>query len=208
MLVRAAISFVLVAHALAKGPLHTLPEDPYAFPKYHVSYLNGLPVLNETADKWLRDGLRGGDLEFLEQPWHDEVHWDRAQKLRQIGSGDEQLTEKVRPYNDRRSSSPYSVYSVFIQKSSSPTSTYSLELMKLGPRMSYLCLIPPTLEQSQSVPQDEPPVEATLAHSWSLLQPLAGSCIYVSSLRISYGLRAFKVQSAAPSRLVHVRLLS
>lgn len=52
-----------------------VPEDPYAFPKYRVVYLNGLPVLNETAQRWLQTGLRGGEAEFLEQhveagsPW-------------------------------------------------------------------------------------------------------------------------------------------
>lgn len=96
MFALAAISFAVVAHALAaRGPLHSLPEDPFAFPKYRVSFLNGHPVLNETADKWLRDGLRGGDLEFLDQPWH-EVHWDRSQKLREIGSGQEGSSEQVR----------------------------------------------------------------------------------------------------------------
>lgn len=95
MFTLAAISFAFVAHTLARGPLNSLPEDPFAFPKYRVSFLNGHPVLNETADKWLRDGLRGGDLEFLEQPWH-EVHWDRSQKLREIGSGDEVPLDQVR----------------------------------------------------------------------------------------------------------------
>ena len=46
-----------------------IPEDPHAFPKYDVTFLNGLPVLNETAERWLRDGLQGGLLEFLEEPW-------------------------------------------------------------------------------------------------------------------------------------------
>jgi protein OS-9 len=46
-----------------------IPEDPHAFPKYDVTFLNAFPVLNETADRWLRDGLKGGLLEFLEEPW-------------------------------------------------------------------------------------------------------------------------------------------
>ena len=58
---------------LATARLHhsLVPEDPYAFPKYRVTFLNGLPVLNETAQRWLRDGLDGGELEFLEQPWRE-----------------------------------------------------------------------------------------------------------------------------------------
>ena len=53
------------------GRIHAslIPEDPHAFPKYDVAFLNGLPVLNETAERWLRDGLEGGHLEFLEEPW-------------------------------------------------------------------------------------------------------------------------------------------
>jgi protein OS-9 len=48
---------------------HALAEDPFAFPKYRVTFLNSLPVLNETAERWLKHGLSGGELEFLGQPW-------------------------------------------------------------------------------------------------------------------------------------------
>ena len=59
--------------ALVSARLHhsRVPEDPYAFPKYRVSFLNGLPVLNETAQRWLQEGLRGGEPEFLDQPWSE-----------------------------------------------------------------------------------------------------------------------------------------
>ena len=59
--------------ALVSARLHhsRVPEDPYAFPKYRVSFLNGLPLLNETAQRWLHEGLRGGEDEFLEQPWRE-----------------------------------------------------------------------------------------------------------------------------------------
>jgi len=67
------LSICLIAAARLHHSL--VPEDPYAFPKYRVTYLNGLPVLNETADRWLREGLQGGELEFLDQPWKDaHVH--------------------------------------------------------------------------------------------------------------------------------------
>lgn len=52
-----------------------VPEDPYAFPKYRVAFLNGLPVQNDTAQQWLKDGLRGGELEFLDQPWEENASW-------------------------------------------------------------------------------------------------------------------------------------
>lgn len=66
--------------------VHSLPEDPFAFPKYRVTFLNGLPLQNDTAERWINDGLRGGELEFLDQPWH-EVHWDGSRPLKEIGSG-------------------------------------------------------------------------------------------------------------------------
>lgn len=62
----ALVSARLVHHSL-------IPEDPHAFPKFNVAFLNGLPVLNDTAQRWLRDGLPGGELEFLNEPWHN-VH--------------------------------------------------------------------------------------------------------------------------------------
>ena len=83
------VCILLAAHLLAVSArlLHSLPEDTYAFPKYRVSFLNGLPVLNETAERWLREGLRGGELEFLDQPWkHDD--WTPSAHLKEIGSGD------------------------------------------------------------------------------------------------------------------------
>ena len=52
---------------LVRAGLHSLPEDPYAFPKYRVAFLNAHPVLNHTAEHWLAYGLRGGESEFLEQ---------------------------------------------------------------------------------------------------------------------------------------------
>lgn len=64
--------------------LHLLPEDIYAFPKYSVEFLNGIPVLNETAHKWLRQGLLGGEPEFLDQPWHDQPPSNR----KELDSGD------------------------------------------------------------------------------------------------------------------------
>lgn len=47
----------------------SIPEDTFAFPKYRLSFLNGLPLQNQTAERWLRDGLRGGEQEFLDN-WH------------------------------------------------------------------------------------------------------------------------------------------
>jgi hypothetical protein len=56
----------------ASRSLHSIPEDTYAFPKFQVTFLNSLPVINETAERWLKEGLRGGELEFLDQTWKED----------------------------------------------------------------------------------------------------------------------------------------
>ena len=48
----------------------SLTEDFFAFPKYRVTFLNGLPVLNETAERWLHVGIKGGESEFLGHEFH------------------------------------------------------------------------------------------------------------------------------------------
>jgi protein OS-9 len=64
--------------------LHSLPDDLYAFPKYRVTFLNGLPLLNETAERWLREGLRGGEAEFLDHP----TQWEEPSPYKHIDSGE------------------------------------------------------------------------------------------------------------------------
>lgn len=81
-----ALSLALGLQAVAARLLQALPEDPYAFPKFRVTYLNGLPVLRDTADRWLRDGLRGGEPEFLDQHWKEGNARAHA-SLKGIGSG-------------------------------------------------------------------------------------------------------------------------
>ena len=63
------LALISSALNLVAARLHSLPEDPHAFPKFKVTFLNNLPVLNETAKKWLSQGIPGGELEFLNQPW-------------------------------------------------------------------------------------------------------------------------------------------
>ena len=76
---------------LGAARLHNslVPEDPYAFPKYRVTFLNGLPVLNETAQRWLQTGLNGGEAEFLEQTPPDGVSW-APPAVKSIEGGSEQ----------------------------------------------------------------------------------------------------------------------
>ncbi|KAF5365602.1 hypothetical protein D9758_003228 [Tetrapyrgos nigripes] len=70
--------------------------------------------------------------------------------------------------------------SEFLDQDSLPSSaSYSLELLKMGPRDSYLCLIPDPLELPPEPAEDlESESALTPAHTWSLLQPLTGTCLY------------------------------
>jgi hypothetical protein len=58
---------------------------------------------------------------------------------------------------------------------------HSIEHMKMGPRDSYLCFIPKPLDNPPIMPEDESNADTTPARSWSLLQPLSGTCLYVCS---------------------------
>lgn len=89
---QATLSLGLALHVATARLLHSLPEDTYAFPKYRVTFLNGLPVLKDTAEQWLQDGLRGGESEFLDQPWK-EGSASTHTSLKGIGSGDSQEAE-------------------------------------------------------------------------------------------------------------------
>ncbi|KAJ4488099.1 hypothetical protein J3R30DRAFT_3654443 [Lentinula aciculospora] len=141
--------------------LHSLPEDPHAFPKFKVTFLNNLPVLNETAQKWLSQGISGGELEFLNQPWdHPTGQVPLNLGLKEIDDG---------LFGESGSSSPV------LSESHIP---YSLEHMKMGPRDSYLCLVPKALDLSSPSSDYNSDEEITPARSWSLLQPLSGSCLY------------------------------
>ena len=65
-----AIFLSLLPSIASSRSHHALPEDTYAFPKHRVSCLR--PVFNQTAQRWLKDGLNGGELEFIDQPWKEE----------------------------------------------------------------------------------------------------------------------------------------
>lgn len=51
--------------------------------------------------------------------------------------------------------------------------------MSLGPKQSYICLVPKPIESPQVLQDDDFNVEINPARSWSLLQPLTGTCLYV-----------------------------
>jgi hypothetical protein len=73
--------------ALAHARRFHLPEDTYAFPKYRVAFLDNLPLRNDTAQTWIRDGLRGGEREFLDQHSKQD-DWNIPPSSKEIGSGD------------------------------------------------------------------------------------------------------------------------
>lgn len=80
--------FVISPIALATARLlYSGPEDPYAFPKYRVTFLNDFPVINETAQHWIQDGLRGGEREFLGESG-DPPAWYSQAAMKEIGSSD------------------------------------------------------------------------------------------------------------------------
>lgn len=63
--------------------------------------------------------------------------------------------------------------------STNTSADYTLEHMKMGPRDSYLCFIPAPLDLPPPSVEEEVDDNVTPAHSWSLLQPLSGTCLYV-----------------------------
>lgn len=132
--------------------LHSLPDDPYAFPKFRVAFLTP-PILNDTAQRWLSDGLRGGQAEFFDHS---------SSFPKEIDGVDAVQSQDTSSIN----SLPLS------------TGMYTLEHMKMGPRNSYICLIPEPPDISPSSTPDESDSEVSPARSWSLLQPLTGTCLY------------------------------
>ena len=76
----------------------SLADDLYAFPKYRVSFLNGQPVLNETAERWLQHGLNGGEREFLDQPW-SEAHPPATSARKEIeGAEGQSVSSSLQAY--------------------------------------------------------------------------------------------------------------
>ncbi|KAF9456781.1 hypothetical protein BDZ94DRAFT_1203843 [Collybia nuda] len=145
------LSLLVAAHlfaaATARRLLHSLPEDTYAFPKFHVVFLNGQPVPKHTAHNWLTHGLVGGEQQFLHH-----------------------TTTNGHPVSPKEIESGGPLQSL--------PANYSLEQMKMGSGNSYLCLIPKSAPSTPAPPEEEEPDDLVPARGWSLLQPLAGTCLY------------------------------
>ncbi|KAF8334059.1 uncharacterized protein EI90DRAFT_3015120 [Cantharellus anzutake] len=136
----------------------SIPEDLYAFPKFRVSFLNGFPLLNDTAQGWLAEGIPGGEDEFLGRVSHRN---DQPSKLRKEISehGNEPLTTALQDS---------------VAAASPPL---GLHLMKMGTKASYLCLIPqpPPSTAFSSAEEYTPAHPRRAGNSYSLC--LKGVCI-------------------------------
>ncbi|KAG2041710.1 hypothetical protein BDR03DRAFT_990735 [Suillus americanus] len=152
-----AIAFTLFysLYSVQARLLYSGPEDLYAFPKHRVTFLNNLPVQNETAQHWLNEGLRGGESEFLNDRW-DEPAWFSNAVYKEIGSSElEMSNDASQIYN----------------------SGYMLNHMKMGPDNEFICLIPPARDTPIQV-QENVDQDTVLRNGWSLLEPLSGKCLY------------------------------
>ncbi|PVG02797.1 hypothetical protein CPB86DRAFT_725142, partial [Serendipita vermifera] len=133
----------------------SIPEDIYAYPKFKIQFLNSRPLLNFTAQQWLQHGLNDEN-EFLGLPKSSSSPTNLYKK---IASGP---ADELAPSNDDAA-----------QPASAPLPV--LQQMRLG-SSEFLCLLlpPPDLpappEEAHQAPQ---PI-----HSWELLQPLEGTCLY------------------------------
>lgn len=66
------LSLLFVRQSLANGPQYSsIPEDLFAFPKFRVVFLNKQLIANETAQKWLSEGLPGGEDQFMDRDWQN-----------------------------------------------------------------------------------------------------------------------------------------
>ncbi|KAG6335197.1 hypothetical protein ID866_3891 [Astraeus odoratus] len=68
--------------------LYSGPEDLYAFPKSRVTFLNNFPVSNQTAQRWLTEGLKGGEREFMGDSWEGPPWYPQPSVKEISGSSD------------------------------------------------------------------------------------------------------------------------
>ncbi|KAG8868011.1 Protein OS-9 [Serendipita sp. 405] len=130
----------------------SIPQDLYAYPKYSVQFLNGQPILNATAQRWLQDGNVDEDV-FLD--------------LRKTQKDPPTLFKSITGGSDQSELAPATNAP---QVSSAPIPT--LQKMKLGPS-EFLCLLLPPPEIPVSSEEPEQPHQPQMA--WELLQPLEGT---------------------------------
>ena len=204
----AAAAAVAAPGVVARG-FSQQPEDIYAWPKYNVSFLNGLPLLNHTAQRWLQDGLRGGENEFLGLEWTTDPQ-PAPSNLKSIDAGDIELATSTTGHTEH---TEHTRQLADAEPPANPSVTPSpkLQHMRLDPSNEFLCLILPP-------PEIPPYTDDTLqpplpTRTWELLQPLQDTCLYVCpQFRISHPMPWFLITSpthmSASTRLVYLCLLS
>ncbi|KAF8320093.1 hypothetical protein DL93DRAFT_2164265 [Clavulina sp. PMI_390] len=171
-----AAAFRLVLSLVTLANAHDLyfpsiPEDPFAFPKYRLSFLNGFSLDNSTAKRWLAEGLPGGEAEFLGK---DPTTASSA------SATSHQSIDPVVAHD--HAAAPSGDDAVAFPNAPKP-SDISLQLMRIGPQSSYLCLIPPPPPPppaSEESIDDRATISAARspASSWELLQPMSQGCLY------------------------------
>jgi protein OS-9 len=150
-----------IVHSSGASRSSSIPEDIHAFPKFKIQFLNSRPLLNYTAQHWLQHGLVDEN-EFLGLPKASSSSTNRYKKIAG-GPADTELATSNTAADDAQAAN------------NAPLP--ELKQMRLGAH-EFLCLLlpPPDLpappEEAQQAPQ---PI-----HSWELLQPLEGTCLYVS----------------------------
>ncbi|KIK10430.1 hypothetical protein PISMIDRAFT_20407 [Pisolithus microcarpus 441] len=175
-----AVIFVLSSGWLARARLlYSGPEDLYASPKSRVTFLNDFPVSNDTARRWLREGLKRGEREFLDDSLETDA-WHPRTLVGEIG-GSELESFQPLPQDCTSLTVEHTVcnWDYFDRRDLAQrgTSNHTLEHMKMGPDTNFLCLIPPPRDSSP-VPEELDRSEV-IRNGWSLLQPLTGKCLYV-----------------------------
>ncbi|KAG8833526.1 Protein OS-9 [Serendipita sp. 399] len=155
MLPLTLLTFILWTAESQASFANSIPQDFHAYPKYSVQFLNGQPILNATAQRWLQEGNIDEDV-FLDIRQSKQ---DSSTQYKSIASGPEE--SELAP----ATSAPLSV--------SAPSS--SLQKMKLG-SLEFLCMLSPAPEVPISSDEPEHPHQPQMA--WDLLQPLEGTCLY------------------------------
>jgi protein OS-9 len=164
------ITFILLL-AFADASHPSTPEDLFAFPRYSITFLNGLPIDNKTAQAWLTYGLKRGLDEFLAQSPPPDA----------IESGDHSLVQThVReyspPFSDQPSTTRLTPSTQFDDGEHS-----TLQFMRMGPNKAFICHIPPPPPPPSSLFEES---QATIpaTRTWQQLSALAGTCLYVCDL--------------------------
>lgn len=173
------------------------PPDPFANPKFALTFLNDLPIERSLADRYLAEGIASPAAFY---------HLGDTSTGRAVSAGDELAPNARRGIeghprrsgdddNDHDASAVIpmaedAAAAVSVGEpsgtsppsSNQPTHNYTLEHLLLPPSRSYLCLLPPpppknTFGQHPASSPPVPPMDPELPAK--LLQHLDDQCLYV-----------------------------